>query len=197
MRVICVTDRKLCGDGFLSQLGKICAGGISRIILREKDLDEADYSSLAAEAMEICRNYSTPISLHTYINAAAELHAEGIHLTCQSFVENRRNLSDFTSVGVSVHSASEAQMCERLGASYVTAGHIFPTDCKKGVPPRGLDYLEEICGGVNIPVYAIGGISPENVRYTVSAGASGVCMMSSLMKSKEPAELIKLMKNKF
>lgn len=197
MRVICVTDRKLCGDGFLSQLGKICAGGISRIILREKDMNEDDYSRLAAKAMEICRSSGTPISLHTYVNAANELHAEGIHLTYQSFMDNRESLSAFASVGVSVHSAAEAQSSERFGASYVTAGHIFPTDCKKGVPPRGVDYLTEICGRVNIPVYAIGGISPGNVRYAASAGAAGVCVMSSLMRSTDPAELIKLLKYRF
>lgn len=197
MRVICVTDRKLCINDFLPQLEKICAGGISRIILREKDMDEKDYILLAAKAMDICRSYGTPLSLHTYVNAANELHAEGLHLPYQCFLENQQNLSAFASVGVSVHSADEAQCCERLGAAYVTAGHIFPTDCKKGVPPRGVDYLTEICGRVNIPVYAIGGISPENVRYAAHSGASGVCVMSSLMKSEDPAELIKQLKNKF
>ena len=47
---------------------------------------------------------------------------------------------------------------ERLGATYVTAGHIFTTDCKKGLPPRGLDFLKNVCDAVTIPVYGIGGI---------------------------------------
>ena len=40
---------------------------------------------------------------------------------------------------------------ERLGATYVTAGHIFTTDCKKGLPPRGLDFLKNVCDAVTIP----------------------------------------------
>ena len=47
---------------------------------------------------------------------------------------------------------------ERLGAAYVTAGHIFTTDCKKGLPPRGLDFLKNVCDAVTIPVYGIVGI---------------------------------------
>ena len=68
-----------------------------------------------------------------------------------------------------------------LGASYVTGGHIFATDCKKGVPPRGLDFLKAVCSSVNIPVYAIGGINGDNINSVLNAGASGACIMSGLM----------------
>ena len=48
-------------------------------------------------------------------------------------------------IGVSIHSAEEAKEAVSLGASYLTAGHIFTTDCKKGVPARGLEFLKEVC----------------------------------------------------
>ena len=43
----------------------------------------------------------------------------------------------------------------------MTAGHIYATDCKQGLPPRGLDFLEEVCRAVDIPVWAIGGIGKD------------------------------------
>jgi thiamine-phosphate pyrophosphorylase len=76
----------------------------------------------------------------------------------------------------------EAKTVQSLGATRLVTGHIFPTDCKKGVPPRGLEYLKTICQSVDIPVYAIGGITPENAHLTIGCGAKGVCMMSYLMK---------------
>lgn len=191
MKVICVTDRSLCGDSFLTQLEKICAGGADRIILREKDMDDRDYIQLASRASEICRSFGTPLSLHTHFNAAEILGAEKIHLPYSVFVEKAPACMSYRTVGVSVHSAAEAMECEKLGASYVTAGHIFPTDCKKGLPPRGTEFLTEVCDCVDIPVYAIGGITPENAAFAAAAGASGVCLMSSLMKSQNPAELIR------
>jgi thiamine-phosphate pyrophosphorylase len=93
-------------------------------------------------------------------------------------------LADFSVVGVSVHSVLEAQEAISLGATYLTAGHIFSTDCKKGVPPRGLDFLREICSLSPVPVYAIGGIhlDSEQIRMVEECGAAGVCIMSGMMQ---------------
>jgi thiamine-phosphate pyrophosphorylase len=71
-----------------------------------------------------------------------------------------------------------------LGADYVCAGHIFETDCKKGVPPRGLSFLRDICAQSPVPVYAIGGIREENENKAIEQGAAGVCVMSGAMKGK-------------
>ena len=114
-----------------------------------------------------------------------------IHL---SFSDFSAGLSEgFETVGVSVHSIEEAVFVQSRGAAYITAGHIFPTDCKKGLPPRGVDFLREICTEVHIPVYAIGGITPENIHLVKASGAAGVCVMSGLMKAGEPGKLIRKM----
>ena len=72
---------------------------------------------------------------------------------------------------------------EALGATYLTASHIFPTDCKKGVPPKGLDFLKEVVEAVHIPVYALGGITKDRTDDVMSTGAAGYCMMSEFMKA--------------
>ena len=54
-------------------------------------------------------------------------------------------------------------MAQEHGATYVTAGHIYPTDCKRGLAARGTQFLERVCRVVSIPVYAIGGISPQRM----------------------------------
>ena len=66
----------------------------------------------------------------------------------------------------------------------MTAGHIFATDCKAGLPPRGTDFLKEVCSAVQIPVYAIGGIRPEEkqIEKVLSCGAAGACIMSGMME---------------
>lgn len=53
---------------------------------------------------------------------------------------NENAEKEFETVGVSVHSADEAVLAEKMGATYVTAGHIFATDCKKGLEPRGIEF---------------------------------------------------------
>ena len=87
-------------------------------------------------------------------------------------------------LGSSIHSVSEAQEAQRLGADYLTAGHIYATDCKAGVPPRGLDFLEEVCRSVQIPVYGIGGvrIGSGQLDEMMARGAAGACVMSGMMQ---------------
>ena len=99
------------------------------------------------------------------------------------------NIHPFSYVGASVHSVSEAKEAEKLGATCLIAGHIFSTDCKKDVPPRGLIFLKEVCESVDIPVFGIGGIAKENASDVLMTGAKGMCIMSEAMTCQHPAEL--------
>ena len=94
----------------------------------------------------------------------------------------REKYSHIKRIGTSIHSVDDAVFAESHGADYITAGHIFTTDCKKGLPGRGIDWLKSICNAVSIPVYAIGGISDANVSMLSDCNISGYCMMSASMK---------------
>lgn len=69
-----------------------------------------------------------------------------------------------------------------MGAHALIAGHIFPTDCKKGVAPRGLSFLEQVCNAVTVPVYAIGGITADTLPLVQQSKAAGACIMSLAMQ---------------
>lgn len=94
----------------------------------------------------------------------------------------RRKYPHVKRIGTSIHSVEDAVFAESHGADYITAGHIFTTDCKKGLPGRGIDWLKSICHAVSIPVYAIGGISDTNVSMLSDCNIAGYCMMSASMK---------------
>ncbi|WP_458462870.1 thiamine phosphate synthase [Paenibacillus sp.] len=88
--------------------------------------------------------------------------------------------------GVSVHSMDEAKIAEERGADYLFFGHVFVTNSKSDVEPRGLHALTEVCTGVSIPVIAIGGIEPENICAIRSAGAQGVAVISNVWANDFP-----------
>jgi len=94
-------------------------------------------------------------------------------------------------IGASVHSVVEAGDAQALGADYLIAGHIFATDCKAGVPPRGLAFLRQVCQAVSVPVFAIGGITADKVPAIRAAGAKGCCIMSEAMTTQCPEELVR------
>lgn len=183
-RLICVTQRSACPDDFLTRMGLIAAQKPARIILREKDLSPEDYEALAQKLLPICEKYGVPLMCNGPVPGFA-VPGCGVQLSFPN-----RNLPVSGEFGVSVHAPEEAAALQESNASYLIAGHVFPTDCKKGVPPRGLEFLEKVCKNARQPVYAIGGITPERVPSVLQAGAAGYCVMSALMKAPDPVRLI-------
>lgn len=185
-KIIAVTDRKLCIRPFLEQIERICALKPKALILREKDLAGQEYRDLALRVRDICSRCQVELIPHTFIETAAELGTERVHLPLQKLREVFGDplLRQFREVGSSVHSLPEALEAVKLGAGYVTAGHIYPTDCKKGLPPRGIQFLKEITSSIKIPVYGIGGIHLKTgqVNEVLESGAAGACIMSELMR---------------
>lgn len=191
-KLICVTNRALCGDDFLAQLEMIAKAGVDRAILREKDLSEGEYFDLAKQALEICGRYGVECTLHSFVDVGLRLGAKSIHLPLGVLKATAaEKIKRFESVGVSTHSVEDIRLAEELGASYVTAGHIFETDCKKGLAGRGIDFLKNCCEATSLPVYAIGGIGAENIGSIRRAGAAGACIMSGFMRCEDPEEYIK------
>lgn len=157
------------------------------LILREKDLTWDQYKDLAEAVNSLCSSFDFPLILHHFVETAGVFTpALPLHLSVPDFLSLKEKeaaglLSEnsYTILGVSTHTVEEAVQAEKLGASYITASHIFPTECKKGLEPRGLHYLKEVCKAVSIPVYALGGIhNKDQIDACMYAGASGVCMMS-------------------
>ena len=192
--ILCVTNRKLCREDFLTRVERIAACHPAGIILREKDMLPEEYETLAAAIIEICGRYGVRCILHSFPDVAISLHAQTIHLPLHLLREmTQEQKSRFTDIGASCHSVEDALEAQSLGCTYITAGHVFETDCKKGLPGRGLGFLRSICDAVEIPVYGIGGIDADHIASVRNAGASGACLMSSLMATENVEGLLKAM----
>ena len=185
--LVSVTHRGLCTDNLPRRVGQLCRGGISRVILREKDLSEAEYEALARRVLAAGGD---KVVLHHFPQVCQRLGVPRLHLSLKELEACPQLRDRVELLGVSVHAPEEAVRAQALGADYVTAGHVFDTDCKKGLPGRGLDFLRAVCGSVDIPVYAIGGIGPDNLADVARTGAAGACLMSGLMTCPHPAETV-------
>jgi thiazole tautomerase (transcriptional regulator TenI) len=127
-----------------------------------------------------------------YVNGfpsiALALQTGGLQLpgTTPSLVIQDELCRGIQRIGVSVHHADEAKWREKEGADYVMFGHIFATNSKQGVPPRGLDQLVKVVNNVTIPVIAIGGMTPARVSSVLDTGASGIAVMSGIWEADDP-----------
>ncbi|MCB8817328.1 thiamine phosphate synthase [Desulfosporosinus shakirovi] len=186
--LICVTNRKDCKDDYLSRISQLAKGKPHAIMLREKDLSLTEFEYLAVKVSEICDLHEVPLIINQNITTATKLKLRNIHLSISDLRKYKSEVSEFT-FGTSVHTVPEAKETQALGASYIIAGHIFYTDSKKGVPPRGLSFLKEVCASVTIPVFAIGGITKNKIEVIKKTGAKGVCVMSESMTCLNPLNL--------
>jgi len=195
-----ISNRKLCENKNLErQIERIFLAYEKKIILknfeivsltlREKDLDKNEYLNLVEKIYPICKKHKINLILHQNydLNLDEKYMIKGLHLSYEIFKSLNKNIREdlikkYKRIGVSIHSLDEAKEVENLGASYVVAGHIFETDCKKGLEPRGLKFVEELSSILTIPIFAIGGIDEKNSQSVIDSGAFSVCMMSSLMK---------------
>ena len=195
-----ISNRKLCeNENLEKQIKKIFSAYEKKIILknfdivaltlREKDLDKNEYLKLIEKIYPICQKYKINLILHQNydLNLDEKYNIEGIHLSYSIFKFLNQNIKTelikkYKRIGVSVHSLNEAKEVESLGASYVIAGHIFETDCKKGLEPRGLKFIKDLSSALSIPIFAIGGIDEKNSLSVINNGAFSICMMSTLMK---------------
>ena len=195
-----ISNRKLCeNENLEKQIEKIFSAYQRKIILenfeivsltlREKDLNKNEYLKLVEKIYPICQKYRIDLILHQNYDLRLDnkYNIKGLHLSYNTFKSLNKNIREelikkYKKIGVSIHSLDEAKEVENLGANYVVAGHIFKTDCKKGLEPRGLKFVENLSSILTIPIFAIGGINQENSHLVINSGAFGVCMMSSLMK---------------
>ena len=192
MTIAAITNRLLCREPFLERVHKIADAAPDIIVLREPDLNDADYAALAGECREIARRRKVLFAAHSHAAVAAKIEADYLWLPLKEFNEcDDFDAADSAKIIVSAHSSEEASEAARRGAAAVVAGHIFATDCKPGFAPRGLEFLRGIVRTLppQFPTLAIGGITPQNVRAVAEAGAAGVCAMSSAMTCAEPAAL--------
>ena len=189
--IICVTSRKLCSGDFFKQLELIVDSGPRYIILREKDLNEEEYGGLAEKVLKLFQGNKTELFLHYYWKKALSLGVVNIHVPLNRLREmTDTDKKNFSCIGVSCHSVDDALEAVKLGANHIIAGHVFMTDCKKGLAPRGLDFLRDVCYSVDVPVYAIGGITPVNISAVRNCGAAGACVMSGFMRCSDPKVFI-------
>ena len=195
-----ISNRKLCeNENLEKQIEKIFSAYQRKIILenfeivsltlREKDLNKNKYLKLVEKIYPICQKYRIDLILHQNYDLRLDnkYNIKGLHLSYNTFKSLNKNIREelirkYKKIGVSIHSVDEAKEVENLGANYVVAGHIFKTDCKKALEPRGLKFIQELSLILTIPIFAIGGINEKNSHLVINSGVFGVCMMSSLMK---------------
>lgn len=191
---LCLVTNRSQVAGSLEEAVETCLeAGLKAVQLREKDLEVRDLLSLAGRFRELTRRHGARLLVNDRADVALAVGADGVQRTATSLpVWALRSISPSGfMIGASIHSVAEARIAEPEGADFLVFGPVYDTASKRQYgPPQGLAALERVASAVRLPVFAVGGITPERVSEVMRAGASGVAVIGAILGAERPAVVV-------
>lgn len=182
--VILVTDRHRTTRPLPDVVAAAVTGGLRLVIVREKDLPPGERVELA----HVLREHLAPVGGWVLLSGPGP-GPDGCHLAATDpWTDPAPGL-----LGRSCHDEGELAEAAAAGAHYATLSPVFATASKPGYgPPLGPEVLARATAGVPLPVFALGGITTaERAQLCMRAGAAGVAVMGALMRSVDPAGMVR------
>ncbi len=189
-----ITDARLSGLSHAEQVARLCEGGATLVQLREKRLAPREFYREAVEALRVARGQGARLVINDRADIALAIGADGVHLGQDDLRPDaaRALLGDAAIVGFSTHDLRQAAEAARMPVTYIAFGPVFNTSSKENpdrvVGLEGLRRAREAVGS-EIPLVAIGGITRENARSVLEAGADSVAVISALVAVDDPSSI--------
>ncbi len=188
-RLFAVTTDSVCraADFGLRAAAVAAVGPAAAVVVRAPEGTTAQLAVFAERVTALARPPEAAVIVHARPDLARAVGAQGVQLRRTDLApgDARLVLSNGW-IGVSVHSAAEAEAAIGEGADYLVAGNVFETPSHPGRPARGLAWLAELCAR-GTPVVAIGGMTAERAASVRQAGAWGVAAITALWDAPDPA----------
>lgn len=191
-----LTDTRLAKISHAAQVQKLIEGGATIVQLRDKYAAPKEFYETAKAALIIARQGNVKIIINDRVDIALALKADGIHLGEDDLPpeEARKILGAAAIIGFSTHNIEQALRAAALPIDYLAIGPVFATRTKEN-PDRtvGLETIRRVREAVgDFPLVAIGGITSENFREVLAAGADSAAIISDLIS--DPDEISRKMK---
>lgn len=186
-----ITDKKLIPrQRFIETVEKALRGGASILQLREKDTPADEVIKLGKALLTLTRKYEVPLIINDSVELAKTIGADGVHLGEDDLplAQAREALGRDKIIGVSCYGNIERGLyAERDGADYVAFGTPYFTPTKPERDPTPFDVLREAVSKIkSIPIFAIGGINPENADSVMETGVDGIAAITAVFGADDP-----------
>ena len=172
------------GDDFADRLGAALAGGpVAAFQLRLKDLPDEAVLAQAARLIPICRERDVAFILNDRMDLAKACGADGVHLgkSDGSIQDARKLLGREAQIGRTCHDSRHLAMeAGEAGADYVAFGAFYPTTTKPSHYRPAPELIAWWTAISPIPCVAIGGITPDNARPLIDAGADFIACVNAV-----------------
>ena len=184
-----IIDPDACGDRAPTDVARaVVRGGCAVLQLRAKRLTGKPLMELASGIAQVCEDAAVPFIINDHVELARTVGARGVHLGQQDETpaQARARLPDGW-IGLSTHCLAEALAAAERGADMVGFGPVFHTESKAQAEPTvGTRLLAEVVARLDLPVIAIGGITPANAARVARCGAPLHAAIGAICGADDP-----------
>ena len=165
------------------------AGGVNLVQLRLPGLPAGQVFEVGQELARLVRGRASLV-VNDRVDIAQAIGADGVQLGERGLAVAvaRRLVGAELLIGRSVHSLAGALEAAGAGADFLVLGTIFQTQSHPEASGAGPALVRDVRAAVGIPVIAIGGITADNARSVIEAGASGVAVISAVLDAEDPRQ---------
>ena len=174
---------------FLARIRAALDGGVGLLQLRCKDFEALAYLKLAERVGSLAREAGVPFIVNDRPDVALAAGADGVHLGQGDLpVEWAQCVFPTAIIGRSSHEAAHAAQAIAEGATYFAVGPVWETPTKPGRSAAGRSYVREVAMlAPDIPWFAIGGITLDNVDQVIADGATRIALVRAVLDAPDPA----------
>jgi len=181
-----------CDDTALlcAQVSQALQGGVSLVQYRHKTASDALRLEQATALLAICRQAHIPLLINDHVTLAAELDADGVHVGQHdsAIAAARAVLGPQKIIGASCYNRFElAEQAQAAGADYVAFGACYPSSTKPNAPRASAALFTQAKQLLAVPVVGIGGITLDNARPLVEAGADALAVITDIFQAADIA----------
>jgi thiamine-phosphate pyrophosphorylase len=182
-RRLCVLiTESACAGPWLDAARQAIAGGADMLQLREKQLESGELLRRARTLVELCRSSRVVSIINDRPDVAMLSDADGVHVGQGDLsVADVRKIVGDKFVGQSTHTIEQARRAVADGADYIGIGPIFPSRTKPRDFVAGIEFAKQVGAEINVPAFAIAGITTDNVGQVLDAGISAIAVTASVV----------------
>ena len=189
----CSSIQPLSTSELLARTRQVLEGGARIIQYREKQHPKELQQEQASQIKLLCEEYGVTLLINDDVSLAESIEADGVHLGQEdsSLQQARRRLGSQAIIGISCYNQLElARQAEEEGADYVAFGRFFPSSSKPDAVQADVELLKQALSELSIPVTCIGGITVDNAKLLVCAGADMIAVIEGVFGKGDAAENI-------
>jgi len=168
-------------QALLADLNTILSNDVKLIQARIKSLSEKAVLQFCQLAMSLCKDKGATLMINSAVKGVDKVDVDGIHLTAKDLLALNLRPDGYAWVAASCHNQHELLHAEKIGVDFVVVAPVLATKTHPDAIPLGWEAFKQLTNAVNLPVFALGGMSRQDKDFSLLSGAQGIAGISTFL----------------